>query len=61
MMPQCCIASFVHEGIRKAFALARLGETHQCETCGRTYVLDPTWREIATPVKPLIVEEEDGE
>lgn len=62
MMPPCCVHSFVEKGFRENFRLATAGQTHRCETCGRHYILDPTWREIGTwdfYIAPLQIDEED--
>ena len=43
-MPHCCIESLARKGIRENFTLAKEGEQHACETCGRRYELKLTWR-----------------
>lgn len=43
-MPECCVHSFVFKGLSERFELAKEGDEHQCEECGRVYVLkDGKW------------------
>jgi hypothetical protein len=60
-MPPCCVHSFVLKGLREHFRPAEPGDLHQCETCHRWYLLDPTWREVAGPLPPpLKIDDSDA-
>ena len=45
MMPVCCLESFVVDALRTGFRLAKEGDEHTCDTCGRVYALvNGQWR-----------------
>lgn len=58
-MPLCCLRSFAWDGIRTGFKLAKPGDTHTCEDCGRVYVMQGTWQ-LQDNVKSLDISEDDG-